>query len=101
MLFGNAHQTSQQYLTTMTIKLNPGYLCLTLITVKIFIGVYIQDAWIRPYGGGFLVVIFLYCLVRSFLIIDYRRAGDGIYYCLHMERNYAIPAGGRIAAFAG
>lgn len=63
----------------MTIKLRPGYLYLTLmlITVKIFIGVYIQDAWIRPYGGDFLVVIFLCCLVRSFLIINYPRAGDG------------------------
>jgi hypothetical protein len=45
----------------MTLKLNPGYLYLTLmlLTVEIFIGVYIQDTWVRPYGGDFLVVILL------------------------------------------
>jgi len=39
---------------------------LLLLGVEIFIGVYMHDRIIRPYGGDFLVVIWLYCLVRSF-----------------------------------
>lgn len=42
-------------------------LTLFLLGVEIFIGAYMHDAIIRPYGGDFLVVILLYCLVRSFL----------------------------------
>ena len=41
-------------------------LSLLLLGVEIFIGVYMHDRIIRPYGGDFLVVIWLYCLVRSF-----------------------------------
>ena len=36
-----------------------------LLGVEIFIGAYLHDTLIRPYGGDFLVVILLYCLVRS------------------------------------
>lgn len=39
---------------------------LVLFIVEFFIGTYMNDAIIRPYGGDFLVVIFLYCLIRSF-----------------------------------
>ncbi|HEY6902414.1 MAG TPA: DUF2809 domain-containing protein, partial [Puia sp.] len=41
-------------------------LSLLLLVVEIFIAVRMHDAVIRPYGGDFLVVIWLYCLVRSF-----------------------------------
>jgi hypothetical protein len=41
-------------------------LSLLLLGVEIFIAVYMHDRIIRPYGGDFLVVIWLYCLVRSF-----------------------------------
>ena len=37
-----------------------------LLLVEIFIGFYVHDAIIRPYGGDFLVVILIYCLVKSF-----------------------------------
>jgi len=36
-----------------------------LLGAEIFIGAYMHDDIIRPYGGDFLVVILLYCLVRS------------------------------------
>jgi len=39
---------------------------LLLLGIEIFIGVCMHDQIIRPYGGDFLVVILLYCLVRSF-----------------------------------
>jgi hypothetical protein len=42
-------------------------LSLALLAVEIYIAACLHDAIIRPYGGDFLVVILLYCLVRSFL----------------------------------
>ncbi|MDO6434538.1 DUF2809 domain-containing protein [Flavitalea sp. BT771] len=42
-------------------------LALLLLGAEIFIGSCLHDSIIRPYGGDFLVVILLYCLVRSFL----------------------------------
>jgi hypothetical protein len=40
-------------------------LTIILLGVEILIGAYLHDDLIRPYGGDFLVVILLYCLVRS------------------------------------
>jgi hypothetical protein len=47
-------------------KLSYFLLTLGLTGVEIFIGACMHDAVIRPYGGDLLVVILLYCLVRSF-----------------------------------
>ena len=46
----------------------PSYfvLMLALFGIEVFIGARMHDALIRPYGGDVLVVIWLYCLVRSF-----------------------------------
>lgn len=38
-----------------------------LLFVEILIAAFVQDEIVRPYGGDYLVVIFLYCLFRSFL----------------------------------
>jgi hypothetical protein len=40
-------------------------LSVMLLGLEIFIGSCLHDPIIRPYGGDFLVVILLYCLVRS------------------------------------
>jgi hypothetical protein len=37
-----------------------------LFLIEIVIAVYAHDAFIRPYGGDFLVVILIYCMVKSF-----------------------------------
>jgi len=37
---------------------------------EIVIALYVRDQVIRPYGGDFLVVIFLYCLIKCFLTVD-------------------------------
>ena len=42
-------------------------LTLVLLLIEVFIALYVHDNFIRPYVGDFLVVIFLYCLVRSFI----------------------------------
>ena len=41
-------------------------LAVTLFVAELGIGLYMHDQFIRPYGGDFLVVIFIYCLVKSF-----------------------------------
>jgi hypothetical protein len=42
-------------------------LTLVLLLVEVLIALYVHDDFVRPYVGDFLVVIFLYCLLRSFL----------------------------------
>jgi len=37
-----------------------------------------HDAFIRPYGGDFLVVIFLYCLIKSLFNIPVMTAACGV-----------------------
>jgi hypothetical protein len=39
---------------------------LMLFGAELFIGFCMHDRVVRPYGGDFLVVILLYCMVRSF-----------------------------------
>jgi len=38
---------------------------LILFIIEVIIALYVRDSIIRPYGGDFLVVIFLYCLLRG------------------------------------
>jgi len=40
---------------------------LLLLLTEIFIGFFMHDSIIRPYGGDLLVVILVYCLVKSFV----------------------------------
>jgi len=51
-----------------SMKFNKYYLLLAvlLFAIELFIGIYVHDTILRPFGGDFLVVIFLYCLVKSF-----------------------------------
>ncbi len=42
---------------------------IVLLLVEIFIALYIKDDFIRPYIGDVLVVILIYCLLKSFLKI--------------------------------
>jgi hypothetical protein len=37
-----------------------------LFAIEVYIGTYMHDAVIRPYGGDFLVVMLIYCFVKSF-----------------------------------
>jgi hypothetical protein len=43
-----------------------GLLTLLILAVEFYIAEYTHDAIIRPYGGDYLCVIFLYTLVRTF-----------------------------------
>ena len=50
---------------------NKNYLTLAILLfiVEILIALYAHDEIIRPYGGDFLVVILLYCLLKSIIRI--------------------------------
>jgi len=49
-----------------------------LLTVELLIGTCMHDAFFRPYGGDFLVVLLLYCLIRSFINIPVVKSAIGI-----------------------
>ncbi|QNK63650.1 DUF2809 domain-containing protein [Pedobacter sp. PAMC26386] len=53
----------------MTLSFNKYYFGFTLLLsiTEVLIACYAHDRIIRPYGGDFLIVIFLYCLVKTFI----------------------------------
>ena len=53
----------------------PKYFWLTIVLflIELYIAVYLHDWLIRPYGGDFLVVILLYCFVKSFFNVTVHR----------------------------
>ena len=53
----------------MKLRFSLRYFLLTILlfAAEVFIGLYMHDAIIRPYGGDFLVVILIYCFIKSFL----------------------------------
>jgi DNA integrity scanning protein DisA with diadenylate cyclase activity len=55
--------------STFMIKFNTTYFVLTcwLFFVELLIGRYLHDAFVRPYGGDFLVVILIYCFVKTWI----------------------------------
>jgi len=36
-----------------------------LLAIEIYIGIYVKDSFVRPYLGDFLVVILIYCFLKS------------------------------------
>lgn len=51
------------------VRFSTSYFMLTgwLLFIELLIGRYLHDAFIRPYGGDFLVVILIYCFVKTFI----------------------------------
>ncbi|MBK7871386.1 MAG: DUF2809 domain-containing protein [Saprospiraceae bacterium] len=49
-----------------------------LLIIEILIALYLHDPIIRPYGGDFLVVILIYCFVKSFVKISNFKAAIGV-----------------------
>ena len=44
------------------------WIAILIFITEVLIALFVNDRIIRPYGGDFLVVIMLYCLIRSFVI---------------------------------
>ena len=59
---------------------NPLYLLLTIILflTEIIIALFFKDKLIRPFVGDVLVVILIYCFLRIFLNVNYRKAALGV-----------------------
>ena len=51
------------------LKFSPFYAISTLLLfiIEVLIALFVHDQFIRPYIGDFLVVILIYCFVKSFL----------------------------------
>ncbi len=65
-------------ITMFTFRKNYFFGFLILLLVEIYIAIYVHDSFIRPFFGDFLVVILLYCLLRSFLKIDWLWVAIGV-----------------------
>ena len=64
----------------LTLKFNRIYffLAVLLLMVETIIGLYMHDDYIRPFGGDFLVVILIYCLIKSFIKCDVNYTALGV-----------------------
>ncbi|WP_208981566.1 DUF2809 domain-containing protein [Lacrimispora celerecrescens] len=53
----------------MRFRLNIKYLCALIIVfiIEVLIAVFVNDKFIRPYVGDVLVVVLIYCFIRSFV----------------------------------
>lgn len=61
-------------------KFNKIYFGLTVVIflIEIFIALYIKDHFIRPYGGDILVVVLIYCFVKSFFNFPKMQTAIGV-----------------------
>lgn len=46
------------------------YLAVLLFLIEVYIAVFVNDQFIRPFGGDVLVVILIYCCVKAFWKIN-------------------------------
>ncbi|EXG87062.1 MULTISPECIES: ribosomal maturation YjgA family protein [Lacrimispora] len=53
----------------MRFRLNMKYLCAFIVVfiIEVLIAVFVNDKFIRPYVGDMLVVVLIYCFIRSFV----------------------------------
>jgi len=51
---------------------------LILFLVEVFIALYVHDSLVRPYVGDYLVVMLIYCAVRTFINISPLKLAIGV-----------------------
>ena len=51
----------------LTFRLKYFILTVILFLTEVYIAIFVHDSFVRPYMGDFLVVILIYCFIRSFL----------------------------------
>ncbi len=61
-------------------EFNKIYFFLTVIffLIEVFIALFVNDNLIRPFVGDVLVVILIYCFLRIFLNVNYRKIALGV-----------------------
>lgn len=62
----------------MSLKYSYLIMAVLLFLAEIVIAVFAHDSIIRPYGGDFLVVIFLYCLMRALTNASVWKVATGV-----------------------
>src|SRR5215471_18268242 len=62
------------------LKFNHRYflVALLLFIIEVLIALYVHDSFIRPYFGDFLVVILIYCAVRSVFSASTLKIAKGV-----------------------
>ena len=61
---------NSQLITIFQFNHNYSILTVLLFLTEVFIALYVKDSFIRPYFGDFLVVILLYCFLKSFIKVS-------------------------------
>ena len=58
------------------LKFNSRYfvLAILILIIEILIAIFVHDSFIRPYIGDLLVVIFIYCFLKSFVSLSTSKA---------------------------
>ncbi|MBB3053977.1 ribosomal maturation YjgA family protein [Mucilaginibacter gotjawali] len=77
------------------IKFHIGYFIATflLFITEFIIALYVHDSFIRPYGGDFLVVMLIYCIVRSFFNLPVLLTAGGVLlfaYCVEFSQYFHL-----------
>ena len=65
------------------LRMGYGLAALLLFVIEVLIALVVRDRFIRPYGGDILVTLLICCVIRVIL-----------------PRNYRLPIGGGVLAFA-
>jgi hypothetical protein len=64
-----------------------------LFVVEVLIALYVNDNFVRPYFGDFLVVILLYCFLRSFVSVRSITAGIFVLvfsFCIELAQYFNV-----------
>lgn len=63
-----------------SIRFSPIYFILAILmfAFEVIIAAFFHDGFVRPYLGDFLVVLFLYCLLRAFINMSYWAAAISV-----------------------
>lgn len=54
------------------------FLALALFIIEVLIALYVRDAFVRPYVGDYLVVMLMYCAVRTFFKVPVVKTAIGV-----------------------
>lgn len=53
-------------------------LALALFLIEVLIALYVRDAFVRPYVGDYLVVMLMYCAVKTFFKVPVLKTAIGV-----------------------
>ncbi|WP_443937729.1 ribosomal maturation YjgA family protein [Pedobacter sp. MW01-1-1] len=62
----------------LTFNLKFFFITILIFLAEVFIGLYLHDAIIRPFGGDVLVVVLIYSFLRTFLQTNYQKLAFGV-----------------------